>query len=96
MPNQHDIYVRAHTVQVNEPKAKGAQSEPDTKWPQYALVFDCESRITADQTLTFGVWRFCALRNGTYAALEEGIFHEDSLTAKEMDVLRKVCTRSEG
>ena len=56
----------------------------------YALVFDCESRITAEQTLTFGFWRFCELRNNSYVCTEEGIFHDDNgLSAREFDVLRK-------
>jgi hypothetical protein len=66
---------------------KNEKSEP--KWSDYALVFDCESRITADQTLTFGFWRFCELRNGEYVALEEGIFHDNALSAKEIGILRK-------
>ena len=54
-----------------------------------ALVLDCESRITADQTLTFGFWQFCQLRDENYVGLEEGIFHDDELGAKELGVLRK-------
>ena len=61
----HDIYLRAHTVPISEKdKPKGAYIQNEPKWSDYALVFDCESRITADQTLTFGFWRFCELRNG--------------------------------
>ena len=60
------------------------------KWPDYALVFDCESRITADQTLTFGFWRFCELRNGEYVApkRESSTMTMDS-AAKEFELLRK-------
>jgi hypothetical protein len=32
----------------------------------FALIFDCESRLSPDQSLTFGFWRFCELRNGEY------------------------------
>ena len=53
------------------------------------LYSTSESRITADQTLTFGLWRFCELRDGNYVALEEGIFHSDGVSAKELDVLRR-------
>jgi hypothetical protein len=60
----------------------------DQKCPDYALVFDCESLITADQTLTFGFWRFCERRSGRYVPLEEGIVHDDALRANEIDVLR--------
>jgi hypothetical protein len=85
-----DIFVRAFAVPLEgrEPKVLFQLGQP--KWPVYALVFDCESRITADQTLTFGFWRFCELRNGEYLPLEEGIFHDDKgLAAREFDLLRK-------
>ena len=85
----NDIYVRAHTVRV-EAKQNGDKTyQSGLKWADYALVFDCESRVTADQTLTFGFWRFCELRNGEYVALEEGIFHDDELGAKELAALRR-------
>ena len=90
-----DIYVRAHTVvqqnkEKHEKKANSTTRTMSPKWPDNALVFDCESRITADQTLTFGFWRFCELRNGVYVALEEGIFHDDkNLERRNCDVLRK-------
>ncbi len=90
----HDIYVRAHTV-VQRDKDKRTDGDNNHKpnheprWPEHALLFDCESRITADQTLTFGFWRFCELRDVNYVVLEEGVFHDDQLDAKELGVLRK-------
>src|SRR5271165_5244531 len=86
----HDIYVRAYTVPLgeNEPRESVPRNEP--KWPDCALVFDCESRITADQTLTFGFWRFCELRDNSYVCTEEGIFHDDNgLSAGEFNFLGK-------
>jgi len=89
----HDIYLRAYTVRLDEKKPRNTASPPDDpKWSNYALVFDCETRITADQTLTLGFWRFCELRSGVFVPLEEGIFHDDVLGAKEMGVLRKYKT----
>ena len=86
----HDIYVRAHTVQLKNKQPKPVRQESEPKWPEYALVFDCESRITADQTLIFGFWRFCELRNREYVPLEEGILHDDDeLRAKEFNLLRR-------
>jgi hypothetical protein len=90
-----DIFVRAYAVPLEsrEPKALFQHGQP--KWPDCALVFDCESRITADQTLTFGFWRFCELRNGEYLSLEEGIFHNDKgLAVKEFDLLRKFVKKA--
>lgn len=88
-----DIYVRAHTVEQKEERPKQSDttkqsSEP--KWPDNVLVFDCETRLTADQTLTFGFCRFCELREGVYATLEEGILHdEEGLSTKEFNSLRQ-------
>ena len=85
-----DIYVRAYTrpVEKRQPKDASLHGKPE-KWPEHILVFDCESRISADLTLSFGFWRFCELRNGEYLPLEEGIFlDEDGLSADEVNCLR--------
>ncbi|HTT23667.1 MAG TPA: hypothetical protein VMG82_32365 [Candidatus Sulfotelmatobacter sp.] len=92
-----DIYVRAHTViqpnrEKHEKKRNNNHQNNEPRWPDNALAFDCESRITADQTLTFGFWRFCELRDGNYVALEEGVFHDDELGAKELAALRRYAT----
>jgi hypothetical protein len=85
-----DIYVRAFTVQLGGEKLSKINSHPgDVKWPNHVLVLDCESRITADQSLTFGFWRFCERREHTYVCLEEGIVQDDELDAKELGMLRK-------
>lgn len=85
----HDIYVRAYTVPVEQEERKAARAGDEPKWPQYALVFDCETRITADLTLSFGFWRFCELRDGKYVCIEEGTFHDDDgLSAREFNLLR--------
>jgi hypothetical protein len=89
MSKSQDIYLRAHTVRAGEADPH-TPTTPDIKWTDYALVVDCESRITADQTLTFGFWRFCELRGNEYVCTEEGIFHGDhGLSTREFDVLRK-------
>jgi len=86
----HDIYVRAYTVPADGKKRKAAYAVDEPKWPHHALVFDCETRVTADLTLSFGFWRFCELRDGKYVCIEEGIFHDDKgLSAREFDLLRK-------
>jgi hypothetical protein len=91
VPEHFDIYVRSHTVQLDKKQGKGTPQnlESQPKWPDYALVFDCESRVTADQSLTFGFWRFSELRNGVYLPLEEGILHDRALSTKEFELLRK-------
>jgi|SRR5271155_1614374 hypothetical protein len=88
---QHDIFVRAYTenrvAKNNDSKAKNT-GHNDPKWPDHLLVLDCESRLTADQSLTFGFWQFCELRECTYVCLEEGIFHDTSLKRDELEALR--------
>ena len=96
MSQQHDIYVRAYAVQLDEKRVANGRQDNGPKWPDCALVFDCESRITADQTLTFGFGRFCELRDSRYVCMEEGIFHDDSgLSAREFDLLRKYTRATE-
>jgi hypothetical protein len=90
MKNNNDVYLRAYAARLDRKKpGESTNHSTEPKWPDYALMFDCESRISSDQTLTFGFWRFCELRGGNYVALEEGIFHDDDLGAKELSVLRK-------
>jgi hypothetical protein len=89
-PTSHDVYVRAHTIQPEARKNRNARENVEPKWPDSALIFDCESRITADQTLTLGFWRFCELQDNRYVCTEEGIFHDDrGLSAREFALLRK-------
>ena len=85
----HDTFVRAHTVQLEKKQHKSTRQHNQPKWPDYVLIFDCESRVTADLTLTFGFWRFCELRGNEYVCTEEGIFHDDAgLKPKEFAALR--------
>jgi hypothetical protein len=87
MSEHHNIFLRAHTVQLEKTTRPSKRDEP--RWPDYVLVFDSESRITADLPLTFGFWRFCDLRDNRYICTEEGIFHNDnSLSGKEFAALR--------
>ena len=94
MSEIHDVFVRAYAVSKKEEeqedrrkrKAK-PQNSNLPKWPAFALVFDTETRITADQSLTFGVFRFCELKNDRYSVVREGLFYADNLPAKERKVL---------
>src|SRR5207253_6473664 len=85
----HDIFLRALAVPDKEKKHKGKRkrSAITNKWPEYACVWDEETRITADQSLTFGVWRRCQLVDDSYVCTEEGIFYADDLPAKERKVI---------
>jgi hypothetical protein len=91
MVEKHDIFVRAYVVPaVRKKKSKHPpKTENDRKWPDQALVFDTETRITPDQSLTFGVYRLCDLVGNEYNVTQEGIFFADDLPAKDLKVLEK-------
>jgi hypothetical protein len=76
--------------QVGKEGERRAGRNTDGKWPDYVLGVDCESRITADLSPTFGFWRFCELQDGRYVCTEEGIFHDGKeVKASEFDFLRQ-------
>ncbi|MGH9515921.1 MAG: hypothetical protein ACRD3P_09625 [Terriglobales bacterium] len=85
----HDLFLRAYAIPKTEKKKrkKNHSNKESAKWPQFVLVFDTETRITADQSLTFGVYRLCQLVNRKYEVVKEGIFYADDLPAKELRVL---------
>jgi hypothetical protein len=87
-PVVHDIFLRAYAVATGKKKKKKRNYVKDEpKWAPHALVFDTETRITADQSLTFGVYRLCKLVDDVYVVTEEGIFYDDDLPTKERKVL---------
>jgi hypothetical protein len=85
----HDIFLRAYAVRADQKKKqkRPPRKQHDPKWPEQALVFDTETRITADQSLTFGVYRLCELVSGEYRVTQEGVFQADDLSAKDRKVL---------
>ena len=89
MPPVHDIFLRAYAVRADHKKERKSapRKENDPKWPEQALVFDTETRITADQSLTFGVYRLCDFVDGEYKLAQEGIFYADDLPARDLEVL---------
>ena len=89
MKTVHDIFLRAFAVAADQKKRPKRSSRPsdDLKWPEHALVFDTETRITEDQSLTFGVFRLCELADGHYRVTREGIFYADDLPTRERKVL---------
>ena len=96
MGEPHDIYLRAFARQLATPQRRDTPHDNDPKWADYALLFDCESRLTPDQSLTFGFWRFCELRNGIFVCIDEGIFHNDEgLSAAEFQLLRRWARANE-
>ena len=64
-------------------------------WPDNALIWDTESTLDLDQKLNFGIWRFCALQDGVYVPLQEGIFYRDGLPAEDVHkIVRYAKTKS--
>ncbi len=96
-PVKHDIFLRAHTVVVDPKKGKKGKRKRRgprprrnlKKWPKYAVVLDCETRIDTVQGLTFGFYRVLRLEGDTYQLEEEGAFVDDDLAARERDVLER-------
>jgi hypothetical protein len=89
MPRGHDIFLRAYAVAVDSKQEPDRKTwiDYDPKWPEHALIFDTETRITADQSLTFGVYRLCKRVGNKYKLTEEGIFYADDLSAKDVEIL---------
>ena len=74
MKTVHDIFLRAYAVaEAGEKEHKRtSRTNDEPKWPEHAFVFDTETRITADQSLTFGVYRLCKVVDDSYTVTEEG------------------------
>lgn len=87
----HDVFVRAYAVATNQKQnsKRKASKAADPKWAKHALVIDTETRITPDQSLTFGVFRLCELKNDKYVVMREGIFYADDLPAKEREIIEQ-------
>src|SRR5579864_2105990 len=87
----HDLYLRAHVVlpsDASEAKKPPKRAGWPGVWPEYALVLDTETTLDLEQSLTFGVWRFCQLQGTEYVAIQEGIFYRDGLARKDIQTIR--------
>ena len=79
-----DLYLRAHTVVLDQAKRRSRRKTTTAvftfpKWPDYAVVFGCESRTGITQELTFGFYRVLKLNGDAYVLEEEGGFFDDDL-----------------
>jgi hypothetical protein len=90
MAEHNDIYVRVHTIELEQKARRKAKSDEEPIWPRTALVLDCETRLSADQSLTFGFSRFCEMQNGIYVPVQEITFYDQNeLTGVEAGIIRK-------
>jgi len=99
MKETHDVFVRAYAVPKEQDEKKKtrkrkSKKSDSRKWPAHALIIDTETRITADQSLTFGVFRFCELKDGKYFVVREGLFYVDDLPGNERNVLETYARRA--
>src|SRR6266576_1854775 len=101
MAETQDIFLRAHTVVIGPKKAKKGKRRGCSprrslrRWPEYALVFDCETRIDTGQGLTFGFCRVLRLEGSIYQLEEEGAFFDDDLAARERGILENYATTAD-
>src|SRR5207253_3880169 len=76
--DQLPIFLRVHSVKVSKVPKKprkrqaGEETAKIPRWPEYALIFDTETRTTVDQTLMFGIYRICKLVDRKYLCEREG------------------------
>jgi hypothetical protein len=89
MTETHDIFLRAHTLVLDEESKKTEKNRiaKEKPWPDYILCFDCETLTDATLKLTFGAYRICKLVDGHYLCEEEGLFCDDALSAEKRTVL---------
>jgi|SRR5215831_8843696 len=87
MDEYRDIYLRAHTTKhsdtVREQRNRGDPSVP--KWPEYALIFDTETRTDVHQELMVGFYRICRLVDDTYVCESEGIVYSEAISTDELN-----------
>ncbi len=85
------IYLRAHTVKVRKESRSSPKKDKDeplpARWPQYALIFDAETRTSIDQTLMFLVYRVCRLVDGEYRSEREGLVYDPRLSKQELNTI---------
>ena len=84
-------YLRAHAVTASS--KPGDRPQKPLVYPEYALVFDCETTMdlrNTSQALTFGAYRIChRVAGGRYVCVEEGLFFDDGASSAERLLIRE-------
>lgn len=84
------IYLRAHTELPVEKRRRRTRKKEPIKYPEHALVFDCETLLDASQALILCGHQICRRdENGRYVCVEEGLVFADGATAKERLTVRE-------
>ncbi len=86
MTKRQALPLAVRVYPVPEGTTKHRKKRAVAKWrrPRSKFTFDTETRIDATQALTFGSYRF--YEDGR--CLEEGLFHADDLTDRELSILK--------
>ena len=93
------IFLRAHTEfsekEQKEWRQRSGKKQPP-KYPDYALVIDCETLLDTSQALIMCCYQICRLGSNTsYFCVEEGLVYADEATAKERLIIRKYARTHE-
>lgn len=89
MTLNNDVFFRSHVVELDA-KDTPVSGFHESKWPEYALVFDTETTLDPkEQALLFGFYRVCRLQGTSYECVEEGIVHADGLSPKQLNVVKR-------
>jgi hypothetical protein len=49
--------------------------------------------LNLEQTLNFGVWRFCQIEDAEFVAVQEGVFYRDGLALEDVHTIRKYAQK---
>jgi hypothetical protein len=82
-----DVFVRIHT----SVKPKTARKTLEPRWPDSIVVFDTETTLDTEQTLTLGAFRCCSLVDEQYVCTEEGLIRPDITNREDLRVLEKAA-----
>jgi len=84
------IYLRVHTEVLSDDQHEKGRRKLPPKYPEYALVFDCETLLDTSQALILCTYRICQRQEKhRYVCIEEGLVHADEATKSERSVLRE-------
>ena len=84
------IYLRAHTELWRDKRRWNGPSKQSLKYPEYALVFDCETLLDTSQALILCCYQICRREeSGHYICVEEGLMFADGATARERMIVNK-------
>jgi len=90
MTESMPIYLRAHTVIGHDNRRWIANRNNPERRPQYALVFDCETRLDTSQALILCSYQICCRGvDNTYICVEEGLVFADEASAGERLAIRE-------